>query len=465
MSHVERNVAVHAQGGDGEPAAPPPAEGRIIAALVSAGLSGTCAVLGAAAAKIDLGSMWRWGATDDFALALGLASGVVALEAALFGPRWDLLLAGAGRPGARPGAVGLQLKTGGVGSLLSADSLVAALVLEQACWVAAQVVRGRGGAPPGPDGRVPPEPAAAAVTDVGLVLVREAAKELLQRGLVFTFLATWLTDRAFEAGADDLIGLASGPLASALLSLGGASPALGAAAAAGSVAEVYLPDAVRWATAALVTASLVPPVLNEAEALRLGVASNLALVEVSQLEAADERMQAEQVRRKAAAAAANAAVAEIAAASSPAGAASDAPGSGVADSEDGSGSEEGGGGGKLDEGDDDEELEGMLREYRLVEALGRSTATGPPRLTYALTLLRGLLRFGSVNLAFALTGNLAATLAASALPNLLLLAYVRAGPKVLLERPPPPTGKAATKRRAASAATARGAAPRDKDEP
>ena len=45
-----------------------------------------------------------------------------------------------------------------------------------------QVVRGRGGAPPGPDGRVPPEPAAAAVTDVGLVLVREAAKELLQRG-------------------------------------------------------------------------------------------------------------------------------------------------------------------------------------------------------------------------------------------------------------------------------------------
>lgn len=100
------------------------------------------------------------------------------------------------------------------------------------------------------------------------------------------------------------------------------------------------------------------------------------LPQVSQLEAADERMQAEQVRRKAAAAAANAAVAEIAAASSPAGAASDAPGSGVADSEDGSGSEEGGGGGKLDEGDDDEELEGMLREYRLVEALGRCGGWG-----------------------------------------------------------------------------------------
>ncbi|KAG2440727.1 hypothetical protein HXX76_003584 [Chlamydomonas incerta] len=413
--------------------------------------------------------MWRWGATDDYALALGLASGVVLLEAALFGPRWDLLLAGAGRPGARPGAVGLQLKTGGVGQVLSADSVVAALVLEQACWVAAQVVRGRGGALPGPDGHMPPEPVAAAATDVVLVLVREAAKELLQRGLVFTFLAAWLTDRAFEAGADDLFGLASGPLASALLSLGGASPALGAAAAAGSVAEVYLPDAVRWATAGLVTASLVPPVLNEAEALRLGVASNLALVEVSQLEVADERMELEQARRKAAAAAANAAVAEVGAASSPSGAASESPGSGsgsVADSE-GSSSEAGdgdGGGGKFDEGDDDEELESMLREYRLVEALGRSTATGPPQLTYALTVLRGLLRFGSVNLAFALTGNLAATLVASALPNLLLLAYVRAGPKVLLERPAPPTGKAATKRRAASAATARGAAPRDRDE-
>ncbi|KAG2441982.1 hypothetical protein HYH02_009775 [Chlamydomonas schloesseri] len=434
--------------------------------------------------------MWRWGATDDFALALGLPSGVVALEAALFGPRWDVLLAGAGRPGARPGAVGLQLRTGGVASVFSGDSVAAALVLEQACWVAAQVVRGRGGALPGPDGHVPPEPAAAAVTDVGLVLVREAAKELLQRGLVFTFLAAWLTDRAFEAGADDLLGLASGPLASALLALGGASPALagGAAAASGTVAEVYLPDAVRWATAGLVTASLVPPVLNEAEALRLGVASNLALVEVSQLEAADGRMEAEQARRKAAAAAATAAVAEVsgattattASSTTSASSATEASASGsVADSEDssGSGDEEeaeraGGGGGATggkDESDgDDEELEAMLREYRLVEALGRSTATGPPRLTYALTVLRGLLRFGSVNLAFALTGNLAATLAASALPNLLLLAYVRAGPKVLLERPAPPAGKAATKRRtrAASAATARGSAPpRDKDEP
>ncbi len=39
-----------------------------------------------------------------------------------------------------------------------------------------------------------------------------------------------------------------------------------------------------------------------------------------------------------------------------------------------------------------------------MEALSSASATGPPRLAYAVTLLRGLLRFGSVNAAFALTG-------------------------------------------------------------
>jgi hypothetical protein len=62
---------------------------------------------------------------------------------------------------------------------------------------------------------------------------------------------------AFEAGADDTLTLAV---------LGGQPQSLA------------LPDAARWAVAALLTASLAPPVLNEAEALRLGVASNLALV-------------------------------------------------------------------------------------------------------------------------------------------------------------------------------------------
>lgn len=53
--------------------------------------------------------------------------------------------------------------------------------------------------------------------------------------------------------------------------------------------EVYLTDAVRYATGCLITALLVPPILNEAEALRLGVASNLALVSVEQRQRAERQ--------------------------------------------------------------------------------------------------------------------------------------------------------------------------------
>ncbi|KAG2496792.1 hypothetical protein HYH03_005200 [Edaphochlamys debaryana] len=428
---VSKRGRLNATGGDGpdggEPEGPA-AQGRVIAGLVSAGLSGTIASVGAALARIDLFGQFRWDATEDFSLALALASGVVLLEAVLLGPRWDLLLAGAGRPGRRRGAVGLALGTQGVERLLSGASVAAALVLEQACFVAAQVVRGRGGAievDAGPNGapQLKTSPPALAV-DVGLVMVREAAKELLQRGLVFTLLAAWLTDRAFEAGADDVITI-------------------------GTATEIYLTDAVRYGTAALMTLSLLPPVVNEAEALRLGVASNLALIEV------EATVQAEEAKQKHAAAAEATsgagqsrveATATVAGAGAKSAADGDAAGTGTAGDEAGVRQ-------VYDEGADDAETESMLREYRLVEALGRSTSTGPPRLTYALTLLRGLLRFGSVNAAFALTGNLAATLAASALPNLLLMAYVRSGPLILLERPAKPAsgGPGAAKAKAEQA--------------
>lgn len=348
-----------------------PQEGRVVAALVSAGLSGTIAVVGAALARIDLFRQFRFD-SEAATLALTLASGVMVLELLLLLPRYDILLAGQGQEGRegtrqgsssgsgetsssgggggggssssgrrRGGAVGLSLRTRDVGQLLSADSVAAALVLHQACFVAAQVVRKGTGLP--------------LFGEAGLVMARETAKELLQRGLIFTFIAAWLTDRAFEAGADDT-----------LMILGG---------------EVYLTDAVRYATGCLITALLVPPILNEAEALRLGVASNLALVSVEQRQRAERQDMEARGERP------------------------------------------------------DEEADKLLREYRLVEALSSAAATGPPRLAYAVTLLRGLLRFGAVNAAFALTGDLSASLAASAVPNLLLMAYVRAGPMVLLERP------------------------------
>lgn len=51
---------------------------------------------------------------------------------------------------------------------------------------------------------LPPLPLPA---EAGLVAGRELAKELLQRGVIFTFTAAWLTDRLYEAGADDALPL------------------------------------------------------------------------------------------------------------------------------------------------------------------------------------------------------------------------------------------------------------------
>lgn len=82
--------------------------------------------------------------TSDLLFGLASASGLMALEAVLLAPPYARLLAGAGRPGAKAGAVGLQLRTERVSELLSADSLAAMLVLQQACLVAARVRSGEG---------------------------------------------------------------------------------------------------------------------------------------------------------------------------------------------------------------------------------------------------------------------------------------------------------------------------------
>ncbi|GIL83528.1 hypothetical protein Vretimale_10346 [Volvox reticuliferus] len=368
---------------------------RITSSLVTYGLSGTLAVVGAAIAHIDLFGQFRWLSTDDLRLGLTSASLLMVLEGLLLGPPYDRLLAGTDRPGAKAGAVGLQLRTARVGELLSADSVAATLVLQQACVVAAQVVRRAG------------LTRTSALLEGGLVLVREASKELLQRGLLFTFLAAWLADRAFEAGTDDTLLL---PLPAALLGHGSGSAATAAAAVAATATagvELYVTDAARYLAGLLVTASVMPAVAGEAEAMRVGVASNLALVMVEQQQEAEMK---EQWRRR------QQQQQQLGA------------GSGL-----GSQQQEGGTAEAYDEDLDSKETEAMLREYRLYDALGRCTSTGPPRLTYALTLLRGLLRFGAPNLTFALTGNLAASFLSSALPALLLLGYVLRGPRVLLE--------------------------------
>ncbi|GLI71362.1 hypothetical protein VaNZ11_016551 [Volvox africanus] len=371
---------------------------RITSSLVTYGLSGTLAVVGAAVAHIDLFGQIRWFSTDDLGLGLTSASFLMVLEGLLLAPPYDRLLAGSGRPGAKAGAVGLQLRTARVGELLSADSVAATLALQQACLVAAQVVRRAG------------LTRTSALLEGGLVLVREASKELLQRGLIFTFLAAWLADRAFEAGADDTLLL---PLPAALLGHGSGSDAAAAMATATAMAgvELYVTDAARYLAGLLVTASVMPAVVAEAEAMRIGVASNLALVMVEEQQEAEIR---EQWRRRQKQQQQQQSVA--------------GGGEGL-----GGQQQEGSTAEAYDEDLDSKETEAMLREYRLYDALGRCTATGPPRLTYGLTLLRGLLRFGAPNLVYAFTGNLAASFLSSALPALFLLGYVLRGPKVLLE--------------------------------
>lgn len=158
-------------------------------------------------------------------------------------------------------------------------------------------------------------------------MLREVSKELLQRGLIFTFLAAWLTDRLFEAGASDTLFLSVLPGFFLIGSDGGG----GGGAAMG--VEVYLTDAVRYVTGLLVTASLVRLLVNEAEAMRVGVASNLALVEVEQRQQADveEQRRRRQERQ-------------------------------VPDQVDDN---------PYEEDLDSKETEAMLQEYRLYDALGR----------------------------------------------------------------------------------------------
>ncbi|GFR51924.1 hypothetical protein Agub_g14409 [Astrephomene gubernaculifera] len=413
----------------------PSTQDRVINNLVASGLAGSVAVMGAGVANIDLFGQFNWSSPSDLLQALSLACPLLLLEALLLGPRWDRLLAG-GRDGDRQedqqqqhqgnrsssrrrrGVAGLALRTDDVDRLLSYDSFAATLVLHQACLVGAEMVRARGSRAAAeaevaaaeeqagagtttpsssPSSQPHPRHWQSLLADVSLLLLRDTSRELLLRGLGFTLAAAWLADRAFEAGAEDLIRLSLPlpPLPTAAL------PFLPTPSVSASLwsQDVYLTDAVRYSVAALLTGLMLPyTVLTEARALSVGVGSNLALVRVRV-----QREREEEERRRRGTGAAGGSTEQVA------------------------GGE--GGDGEAEE----DEAEAMVWEFRLLEALERSTASGPSRLTYALTLLRGLLRFGCVNLVFAVTGNLAASWLATTLPGVLLYCYVRAGPKVLLE--------------------------------
>lgn len=124
----------------------------------------------------------------------------------------------------------------------------------------------------------------------------------------------------------------------------------------------------RWLVALMAALFMVPPVLADAKALALSVATNMGVILVQSSEERDE-------------------------------------GSSSSSS-------------KTDQ---------LLLEYRLYDMMQKTLDSWPVRASQAVHTLRGILRFMAVNAAFAATQNLAASLLVSLASNHLLLLYSTAG--------------------------------------
>lgn len=209
---------VRAQNGDGENPEPS-ADERLLTAITGVGLSGSIAVGGASLIGLQpsLYEQFNWSNTNDFIIAFAVNSLVMSLEALLFFPSYSDALRR--RPGASqqqqssetPSSSSSSISTNDrkrasskpIGTFnekfsgvdweasskaWSLEGWLAVLALNQACYTATQAAL----KPPGP-----------IYQDLGLMLMTETARELLQRGFAMTFLAAWLADRVFEAGAED----------------------------------------------------------------------------------------------------------------------------------------------------------------------------------------------------------------------------------------------------------------------
>ncbi|KAF8063682.1 hypothetical protein HT031_003537 [Scenedesmus sp. PABB004] len=355
-----RGAACAAQRDDAPPPAPPDA---LVSSLTAIGLSGSVAVAGAALLGYAPFSLFA-ARPGDVALGLRWAAPLVLLEAALFAPRWPppdslLLPPPPPPPGANAG--------GGARRELDLAALGGAGLASPASWAlwlstyrAALLLRGPG------DGAALDARAA-----VPLVVARETAKELLQRGLVATAAARWLTDRFYEAGADDVVHVAGLPLP--------------------------LPEFGLCAGALLATALFAPTALIAAEEAAEAVGAALL-------------MQTEPGRavRRAAAAAAAAAAAGGSGAGTPAGSQQPPGGAGA-----GAPADAGEGG-----AEEEAELPLDVAEYRLVKASQLVSGSAPVRLARGLTAAKELGRLALANATFvAAHGDLAATLAGALAAN------------------------------------------------
>ncbi|KAF5842804.1 hypothetical protein DUNSADRAFT_5176 [Dunaliella salina] len=248
---------------------------RLVRAMVGIGLNGSAAVGGAQLLGINVFEHFNF-SEDFYTVALTGLGLLATYDTILFGLPWykqlrpevlDERSSGSSRAGgeesssSRQGEESANNISGRVGvqkgskakpfkmqlspALSTADSreqaswemISATLALQQACIAATFTLT---------------KPNVPLILDFGFIALRELGKELVQRGLLATFVTGWLLDRSFEAGIDDDI-LFYGQ-------------------------TFYLPDVVRYTAAFALTTLAIPAVLAEAEGLSLSVATNWAVL-------------------------------------------------------------------------------------------------------------------------------------------------------------------------------------------
>jgi len=238
--------------------------------MVGIGLNGSAAVGGAQLLGINVFEHFNF-SEDFYTVALTGLGLLATYDTILFGLPWYKQLrpeileesssSGGGQSNSRQGEEGANTRGSGVGvkkgskakpfkmqltpGLSTAESreqaswemVSATLALQQACIAATFTLT---------------KPDVPLILDFGFIALRELGKELVQRGLLATFVTGWLLDRSFEAGIDDDI-LFYGQ-------------------------TFYLPDVVRYTAAFALTTLAIPAVLAEAEGLSLSVATNWAVL-------------------------------------------------------------------------------------------------------------------------------------------------------------------------------------------
>jgi hypothetical protein len=261
---------------------------------------------------------------------------------------------------------------------------------------------------------------------LGLLVAREASKELLQRGFVLTALAGWITDRCYEAGLDDSLMLSPGGLELTLTQLGLWAASLVATALFAPAAFLAAEEAAESVSGAMLLRTEVGQAVTagsssssssrSAHSSSSSSSSSCADIDLSEAGSSSSSSSSESGVIATAADKQQAALAALLGDSivqdsseqqqqqHPAAAAAE-QGDSSSDS-------------------DDEELDPLVLEYRLFKVTEECVGSATSRIAYGLTFAKELARIMLANVGFVATGgNLAATWAASLVLNGLLVGY------------------------------------------